>query len=287
MVGRALVAALVADGIEVLATARRRAAAAELQEAGARVLYTDLANMGEWREEAAEAEVVFHLGLPRLVPPVRRRAARRMEAAAGRGAAALAEILAGRPAVVASSGFVYGDRDTPAEDASAPAPLALGAAPLAAERALAGGGTRVVRLPWVYGMGGIARALVLGLRMRRLRMVGPGANRWSLLSAADAAAALRAALALPPGAYVAAEELAPTQAELIAAICAGVPGLRRPDHVSPRFATFSLGGALAEALAASTWLGSGALAGSGWAPREDWREAVPALAREPELVRPG
>jgi nucleoside-diphosphate-sugar epimerase len=134
-------------------------------------------------------------------------------------------------------------------------------------------------------MGGLMRALVMGLRMRRLRMVGAGANRWSLLSADDAAAALRAALALPAGAYVAGEEEAPTQAELIGAICAAVPGLRRPDLVSPRFATFSLGGPLAQALAASTWLAPGALADSGWAPRERWREAVPALAREPELVR--
>ena len=70
--GRALVARLRASGVRVLATARTTAARQVIVDAGAEPLYTDLANLGEWDRETADAEVVFHLGLPRLDPPVRR-----------------------------------------------------------------------------------------------------------------------------------------------------------------------------------------------------------------------
>ncbi|HSJ74471.1 MAG TPA: NAD-dependent epimerase/dehydratase family protein, partial [Miltoncostaeaceae bacterium] len=65
LVGRALIARLRAGGTRVLATARSLPAERAVIEAGAEPLHTDLASVGGWEREAAEAEVVFHQGLPR------------------------------------------------------------------------------------------------------------------------------------------------------------------------------------------------------------------------------
>ncbi|HEX2502615.1 MAG TPA: NAD-dependent epimerase/dehydratase family protein [Miltoncostaeaceae bacterium] len=288
LVGRALIVRLRDAGVRVLATARSLPAERAVVEAGAEPLHTDLANIGRWERETADADAIFHLGLPRLDPPLRPPGARRRARAAGAEAGALAAIAAGRPVVLASSGLVYGDRPgEPAADDDPPAarPPAVAAAAGAAERALAGPGLRAVRLPWVYGTSGLLRDLIVGLRIRRYRIVGIGENRWTLLGADDAAAALAAAAAAPPGAYTAAEEPAPTQLEVVAALCA-LPGLRRPDRVAPRFAALSMGGAMAEALGTSLHIRTGALAEHGWAPSGDWRRDVLTLARSP-LPPPG
>src|SRR5262245_45902313 len=288
LVGQALIARLRGGGTRVLATARSLPAERAVAEAGAEPLHTDLANVGAWEREAADAQVVFHVGLPRLDPPLRPSGARRRARAAGADAAALARLAGGRPVVMASSGLVYGDRPRgPAVDDDPPAarPPAVAGAALAAERALAGPDLRAVRLPWVYGSSGLLRDLVVGLRIRRYRIVGMGDNRWALISAADAAAALVAAASAPPGAYTAAEGPAPTQLEVVDALCA-VPGHRRPDRVPPRFAALSMGGAMAEALATSLDVATGALAEAGWAPADDWRRELVSLARSP-LPLPG
>jgi nucleoside-diphosphate-sugar epimerase len=287
LVGQALIALLRRGGTRVLATARSLPAERAVVEAGAEPLHTDLANIGGWEREAAAAEAVFHIGLPRLQPPVRPAGARRRAKAAGSDAAALARIAAGRPVVVASSGLAYGDRPRgPAvdDDPAPPRPPALAGAALAAERALAGPELRALRLPWVYGTSGLLRDLIVGLRIRRYRIVGMGDNRWALISAADAAEALVAAAAAPPGVYTAAEGPAPTQIEVVEALCA-VPGHRLPDRVPPRFAAMSMGGAMAEALATSLDVATGRL-GERWAPSDDWRGELVTLARNP-LPLPG
>jgi nucleoside-diphosphate-sugar epimerase len=285
-VGRALVARLRAADVRVLATARTTAARRIVVEAGAEPLYTDLANLGEWDREAADADVVFHLALPRLDPPVRRIAARRRARQAAAGARAVAGLAGDRPVVMLSSALAYGDRTTAAadEDAATGTP-ALAAAALAAEVAIAGAAPRIVRVPWVYGPGGLARDLIVGLRTRRFRIIGRGDNRWSLLSADDAAGALLAALDAPPGVYSAAERDIPTQSEVIAAIC-GVPGHPRPDHLPPGFAALVMGGAMSEALALSLMVRTGRLADRGWEPADRWREGLVSLA-EGSLPLPG
>ncbi len=288
LVGRALIARLRGAGVRVLATARSLPAERAVVEAGAEPLHTDLANIGRWEREAADADAIFHVGLPRLDPPLRPSGARRRARAAGADAAALAAIAGDRPVVVASSGLAYGDRPgEPAVDGDPlPArPPAVARAATAAERALAGPGLRAVRLPWVYGPSGLLRDLIVGLRIRRYRIVGIGENRWALLGADDAAAALVAAASAPPGAYTAAEGPAPTQLEVVHALCA-LPDLRRPDRVPPRFAALSMGGAMAEALATSLHVRTGGLAEHGWAPAGDWRRDVLTLARSP-LPLPG
>ena len=278
MVGRALVARLRDEGTRVLATARTYDAERELIAMGAEPIHTDAEGLGAWRSETAAAEAVFHLGLPRLDPPLRARAARRRAAPAAAAAAAVADLADGRPVVMLSTGLVFGHRTAPAvDDEPVIAPAALAAAALAAERALAPAGARIVRAPWVHGPGGLARDLVVGLRGGRWRIVGAGDNRWAMLGSEDAAAALVAALDAPPGAYTVAEAEVPTQAEVIDLVCRA-PGIRRPDRLPPRMASVSMGGAMSEALCASLWIATGRLADHGWAPRQDWRAALLSLA---------
>ena len=57
---------------------------------------------------------------------------------------------------------------------SRPAPRRSPPPRVAAEGALARSAPRIVRVPWVYGPGGLARDLIVGLRTRRYRIVGPG-----------------------------------------------------------------------------------------------------------------
>lgn len=283
LVGRALVARLVRDGVEVRALARTAEAGDALRRAGAEPVHGDLLRAPHlWAPEAGAADAVFHLAQPRLDPPLRRLRARTRAREAGRAAGALAGAApAGCPVVVLSTGLAYGHRpgDPAGEDAPL-APLALARAPLAAEGALAGPATRVVRLPWVYGSGGLARDLVLGLRARRYRIVGGGGNRWSLLAADDAAAALVSAAGAPPGVYNAVEDgAAPTQSEVVRALC-GLPGISYPDHVPPAMAALPLGGAVSQALAASLHVRADALRAHGWRPAGAWREGLLRQAEE-------
>jgi nucleoside-diphosphate-sugar epimerase len=278
LVGRALVARLRESGARVLATARTYEAERSLLAAGAEPLHTDVANIGRWSRESSDAEVIFHLGLPRLDPPLRRLAARRRAGPAAAAAGALAELADGRPVVMLSTGLAFGDRTGPAcDDDATPDPCAVAVAALAAERALAGADLRVVRVPWIHGPGGLARDLIVGLRIGRFRVVGDGENRWSMLGADDAAAALMAALGAPPGVYTAAEAEVPTQSEVVNLVCT-VPGHRRPDRLPLGLAALSMGGAMSEALSSSLWIRSGRLADHGWAPRQDWREQLVSLA---------
>jgi nucleoside-diphosphate-sugar epimerase len=279
LVGRALVSRLAEHGVRVVALTRSRVAAGRVEEAGAEPLAGDLQRPEEWADAARQADVVWHLGLPRLEPPVRGITARRLTARARSEAAALRQAIGDRPLIAASSAGVYGDRrDGPVGEGDPLRPLALARFAEAAERALAGPGLRVVRLPWVYGAGGLFPDVLRALRQGRFRKVGSGDNRWSLLSAEDAAVALVAAAAGEPGAYAAAEPAPPTQVEVIEALCSQ-DGLRRPDHLPPALAALTFGGPLAQALAASIALRSDRLAALGWRPADDWRRDLVTRSR--------
>jgi nucleoside-diphosphate-sugar epimerase len=156
----------------------------------------------------------------------------------------------------------------------------MGRPAAAAEDALRTPGARVVRLGWVYGHTGVIVAMVDGLRTSRFRLVGAAANAMPLISPDDAAAAMRAAADSPPGVYAAAEDAVPTQKELVHAICAAT-GALRPDHLPPRMAALSFGGALVEGLMASVPLGPGRLREAGWTPDADWRSDLLRLTRPP------
>jgi nucleoside-diphosphate-sugar epimerase len=281
LVGRALVARLRADGVRVLATARSYPSERAVIEAGAEPLHTDAEGLGGWAREIADVDVVYHLGLPRIEPPLRRAGARRRAKQAAAGAAALREAVGDRPVVMGSTGLLYGATEGPAvDDDPADGRLALAQAARRAEIQLEGPGLRVVRLPWVYGPTGLMRDLIVGLRTRRYRVVGPGDNPWSLLAVDDAASALVAAAAAPPGTYTAAEGDPPTQLDVIVAICQ-VPGHPRPDHAAPALAGIAMGGAMSEALAAPLSIRTGRLGALGWEPAGDWRRDLTRLAEAP------
>gem|GEM_PF-426076 len=279
LVGRALVAALLADGHRVLALVRQPQDGTALAALGAEPVFGDLLEeRGTWRPRVGEADLVWHLGLPRLPVPLRPLRVRRLRAASATGARLLAGAMAdGQPAVVASTTLVYGDRPgARVGEGDAPQPLGWGQVGHAAERALADGALRVVRLPWVYGPTGFFPGVLRGLRQRRLRIVGDGGNPMPVLAAEDAAAALRAAAAAPAGVYAVAEDPVPTQRGLVEELCAQL-GVRRTDVLPLPMAALSMGGALAHAVAASCDLAPGALAAAGWRPARSWRSDLVAL----------
>jgi hypothetical protein len=118
--------------------------------------------------------------------------------------------------------------------------------------------------------------LVLAMRRRQFRIVGEGGNLMPLVSDTDAARALQAAALAPPGVYAACEPDVPTQEQLIHHICAEL-GVPRPDHIPPRLAAFSLGGAMADALRASVNLQDTGF-GGGWQPADAWRASLLPLS---------
>jgi nucleoside-diphosphate-sugar epimerase len=285
LVGRRLIADLLSDGIRVKALGRTEEALRRLDELGADPVYGDLETPGVWQDDAADAQVLWHLALPRVRTPLRGLRVRKDAQLAWRGAHNL--IAHGDPArtvVVASHALAWGDRgDDPVTAHTDPDPVAMGHWGLAAEQALTGPGLRAVRLGWTYGPDGMFTELVLAVRRRQFRIVGDGRNRLPLISAPDAARALRAAQVAAPGVYAASEPTPPTQEELIHRLCIEL-GVPRPDRVPPRLAAVSLGGPMAEALRASINIQDTGLADVGWRPEHDWRTSLlelslPAAAR--------
>lgn len=236
--GGALVRALLEDGVEVTVLARGSAGAGRLADDGARVVRGDIGEVGRWEARVADAEVVFHVGLPRMVPPVRRRHLGRAEREARAGAEVMLHVAAGRPLVMASCALQ-----------GTAGPLDIARPARAAEQVLAGSDARIVRLPWAYGPSGFLCDISRGLQMRRFRMVGPADNRIAVVSARDAAAALRAAVHAPPGTYAVAEPVAPTQEDLVALMCRE-RGATRPDHLPPLMARMSMGSVVVQAITA-------------------------------------
>lgn len=231
--------ALLAQGVEVTALARSHSGQRRLVDAGAAVVTGDLGESLRWERPARDADVIFHVGLPRLTPPLRGRHVRKLEREAAAGAEIIRDIAGGGPVVMATCAI-----------ASESGPLAIARPGLAAEAVLGPeASTRIVRLPWAYGPSGFLCDMSRGLQMRRYRIVGAGDNHLALIGARDAAAALIAAASAPPGTYAVAEESQPTQVELVHHMCVS-RGVPRPDHLPPRMAALSMGGVVVEAVSA-------------------------------------
>jgi len=280
LVGRALIASLVADGEHVVALARHPSAIAPLAELGASPVLGDVGAPGGWQIDAADADVLWHLALPRVHTPLRSARVRKDSRAAWKGASnAIADRDATRPVVLASNVLAWGGHGPGPIDEHTPVdPIAMGHWALAAEEALQGTPLRTVRLGWAYGEDGLMSDLVRAVAQRRFRIVGTGENKIPLISATDAARALRIALDRPPGVYVAVEPDVPTQDELIHHICQAV-GVGRPDHLTHRMAAFALGGAMAHALAATIDVSARRLDEAGWAPTLGWRDSLVQISR--------
>lgn len=237
--GGALVQALVAAGTPVTALARSDSGARRLHDMGATVAIGDIGESVRWERAAREADVIYHLGLPRLTPPLRGRHIRKLEREAAAGAQIVRDIADGRDVVMSTCAI-----------RSSAGPLDIARPGLAAEAAMAGAsGVRIVRLPWAYGPSGFVCDVSRGLQMRRFRIVGAGDNRLALVGARDAAAALIAAAVAPGGVYAVAEDSSPTQVELVHHMCMS-RGVPRPDHLPPRMATLAMGGVVVQAVTA-------------------------------------
>jgi nucleoside-diphosphate-sugar epimerase len=233
------VQALVAAGTPVTALARSDSGARRLHDMGATVAIGDIGESVRWERAAREADVIYHLGLPRLTPPLRGRHIRKLEREAAAGAQIVRDIADGRDVVMSTCAI-----------RSSAGPLDIARPGLAAEAAMAGAsGVRIVRLPWAYGPSGFVCDVSRGLQMRRFRIVGAGDNRLALVGARDAAAALIAAAVAPGGVYAVAEDSSPTQVELVHHMCMS-RGVPRPDHLPPRMATLAMGGVVVQAVTA-------------------------------------
>ena len=231
--------ALVDAGTPVTALARTDSGARRLHDMGAKVVIGDIGESVRWERAAREADVIFHLGLPRLTPPLRGRHVRKLEREAAAGAQIVRDIADGRDLVMSTCAI-----------RSTAGPLDIARPGLAAEAAIAGApGARIVRLPWAYGPSGFVCDVSRGLQMRRFRIVGAGDNRLALVGARDAAAAIIAASTAPVDTYAVAEASAPTQVELVHHMCIS-RGVPRPDHLPPRMATLSMGGVVVQAVTA-------------------------------------
>lgn len=278
VVGAALIADLVAEGHTVLGLARSGEAMRVLVEAGAEPIFGNLVRPGDWQHDAARADVVWHLGLPRVAPPLRRLRVRREAKQAWLGAHNLgAYVPEGRPVILASSVLAWGDRGSASvSEDDEPEPVAMGHWGLAAEEGLARPGLRAVRLGWTYGPNGMFTGMITAVWRRQYRIVGNGQNVMPVISSVDAVRALRAAEHAPGGVYAALEPGSPTQEELIHHICAAV-GAPRPDRIPPLMAALSLGAGMADALRASLHLDAHRLADHGWAPMHSWEESLMAL----------
>ena len=220
-----------ATGVRVLATARTLSAERAVTEAGAEPLYTDAENLGEWAARPPTPRSCSTWACRASTRPVRRVGARRRARPAAAGAAAACAGLAGeRPVVMLSTGLLYGAAGRRPRSTTTPA---HGRAPRRwppprRGGALAGSAPRIVRVPWVYGPGGLARDLIVGLRTRRFRdrrarattrgrccrPTTPRPRWWRPLDA-------------PPGVYSAAEADVPDP------VRGGRRGLRRPGHPRP------------------------------------------------------
>ena len=257
-------------GWRVAALARSHTSERALAPLGVEIVPGDLTVDGAWRDAAAAADLIIHAGLPRIAPPIRRRQIRRLAVRAADGARRLAAAAGGGRLVMASTALAGTD-------------LALGRPAAAAEAAVHGAdGAAVVRLGWVYGPSGPMSWVGRGLLAGRFRIVGPGTNRWPVISAPDAAEALLVAAGLGTGVHAAAEDEVPRQRELISEICAQA-GAPMPDHVPEPLAGFSLGSALAAGLAADLRLEPASeLRGAGWRPAHRWRVDFLPLTRDPE-----
>ena len=279
LVGRQLIADLALDGIHVQALGRTGEALRQLDALGAEPVYGDLATPGLWQDDAAAAEVLWHLALPRVRTPLRSPRVRKDAQLAWRGAHNLvAHGDPDRTVVAASHVLVWGDHGAdPVTAHTDPDPIAMGHWALAAEQALEGPGLRVVRLGWTYGPDGMFTELALAVRRRQFRIVGDGRTVCHCSAPRTRCAPCAPPQFATPGVYAACEPDPPTQEALIHHICAGL-GAPRPDRVPPHLATLSLGGPMAEALRASINVQDSGLADIGWRPADDWRASLLELS---------
>lgn len=262
VLGRPLVAALVAAGHEVTGTTRTAQRAAAIDAAGARGVVCDALDRDAVRRSvlAAAPEVVVHqlTALPQSFAKLRRGsdATNRLRRE-GTGNLVDAAVSAGARRVIAESvAFLYAPAPGPAdEDAPvftvAPEPYRsmIGALNELERVVTTSDGIEgvVLRYGTLYGPGTWFAAdgdMIKQIRKRRLPVVGSGGGVTSFLHVEDAAAAtVRALDHGPPGVYNIADD-DPVSYDVLLPALADLLGAKPPRHVPPWLVRLA-GGAVA------------------------------------------
>ncbi len=293
VIGRPLVAALVAAGHEVTGMTRRQERAAGIEAAGAAPAVCDCFDATGLAAtvEAAKPEVVVHelTALPAKLD-VRQKgvydANNRIRTEGSRNLVAAAQAAGARRMVAQSIAFVYApvggpvkSEDDPVMEAEGEYGVAVAAAMELERRVLEAEGLEglVLRYGFFYGPGSSYAAgghQAEEVRRRRFPIVGGGDGVFSFLHVDDAAAATVAACERgEPGVYnVCDDDPAPVRDWL--PVYAGAVGAKRPMRV-PKLIARMVGGAGAVALATTLRGASNAKAkrALGWEPRwPSWRQ---------------
>jgi nucleoside-diphosphate-sugar epimerase len=302
-VGRAVVAALAADGEEVHAavrTGRRNASEPPFPQGIAVARHGDLAEPVDWAPLLAGIDAAVHLaGIAHAGPGI---AEERYDLVNHRATAALAE--AGRAAGVARLVFVSSIRaqagaaaDHVVSERDEPRPTdPYGRSKLAAERAVARSGVpfTILRPVLVYGPGvkGNLRALIRLAALPVPLPFGALTARRSLVSLANLAAAITFVLrhdACAGEIYAVADPRPLTLAEIVTALRRGIgrkPGLVAVAPALFRLALAALGrGANWEQINGALVADPGKLMAAGWRPELNTAGALAEMMRS--RTRPG
>jgi nucleoside-diphosphate-sugar epimerase len=288
VIGRPLIAQLVAGGHQVTGMTRSRERAAAIERAGATAAVCDAFDAPGLLATVATADpdVVVHqlTALPDRFNPRKKRLYDATNRVRTEGTMNLLEAAGARRVVCQSIAFAYApDREPRVFDEDAPlftdAPPPFGAGTRAVaemERMVLAAGGLVLRYGWLYGPGtfyGEGGSTFKDVMRRRFPVIGEGSGLFSFVHVDDAAAATVAAVERgAPGVYnVVDDEPAPMR-EWLPAYAEAI-GARPPRHV-PAWVARLLAGRAVAAMSATLPGASNARAkrGLGWEPRwPSWR----------------
>lgn len=285
-------------GLEVKALARSQESAAALEEAGASPVHGDGEDPSAWAAELRGADVLVDLVQPPL--PTRlgggaiRKIVERRERITARLLASLAEVPADeRPLLFSISGaddLQPDSHGTISGESSARSPLAgFARIGIPIRRLVEDSGLDATFVHFgvvVYGPGkGFEEHFVEGLRKRRMRVIGDGANRLPLVHVDDAARAVVHLAGLPREqivgrTFVAADGADTTLRDLIHDTAKAM-GLKPPGSAPPLLVGLLAGRATVEAMTFDAHADNSTLLESGFRYRyPSHREGVPAALAE-------
>ncbi|MEO1056585.1 MAG: NAD(P)-dependent oxidoreductase [Actinomycetota bacterium] len=213
VIGRHTIPLLLGAGHEVRAVARTRAARHDLRVAGAEPVSVNLFDRDEIRAAVDGCQAVLHFATS--IPPLRVATKARSWVANDRLRDDATNLLVDAAIssgverfVLESMTFFYTDRGEHWVDESSPVdatwrPLRSA---LAAERHLkrfteSGAAGVTLRFAQLYGPGDVSLEYLDAIRQRRIPLIGHGDNFVPRVHIADAATAILASLAVPPGTY--------------------------------------------------------------------------------------
>jgi nucleoside-diphosphate-sugar epimerase len=288
VIGRPLIAQLVAAGHEVTGMTRSRERAAAIERAGATTALCDALDAAALRDAVARAEpdaVVHQLtALPQRFNPRKQQIYDATNRVRTVGTRNLLEAAGGRRVVCQSVAFAVRSAEPRVLDEDAPlftdAPPPFGEATRAIaemERMVLEADGLVLRYGWFYGPGtwwGEGGSTARDVARRRFPVVGDGSGLYSFVHVDDAAAATVAALERgAPGIYNVVDDEPAPQREWLPLYASAIGA--RPPRRAPLWLARLLAGNAAVAMAAVLPGASNARAKRelGWEPRwATWRE---------------